>query len=92
VSLQGLQMHFFLLLALYRRQKSGIPNSFCVLCVAHIHVQIMHVYVSHVTALVGHADANRHAALLNARKLSVYSTCRLRLQTQTISLLVVVHS
>jgi len=33
-------------------------------------------------ALVGHADANRHA-LLNTRKLPVYSTCRLCQQTQT---------
>jgi hypothetical protein len=41
-------------------------------------------------ALVGHADANRHA-LLNARKLPVYSTCRLYQQTQTLSLLVVVQ-
>jgi hypothetical protein len=41
-------------------------------------------------ALVGHADANRHA-LLNTRKLTVYSTCRLCQQTQTLSLLVVVQ-
>jgi hypothetical protein len=41
-------------------------------------------------ALVGHADANRHA-LLNTRKLPVYSTCRLCQQTQTLSLLVVVQ-
>jgi hypothetical protein len=39
-------------------------------------------------SLVGHADANRRA-LLNTRKLSVYSTCRLCQQTQTLSLLVV---
>jgi hypothetical protein len=36
-------------------------------------------------ALVGHADASRHA-LLNTRKLPVYSTCRLCQQTQTLSL------
>jgi hypothetical protein len=41
-------------------------------------------------ALVGHADANRHA-LLNTRKLPVYSTCRLCQKTQTLSLLVVVQ-
>jgi hypothetical protein len=41
-------------------------------------------------ALVGHADANRHA-LLNTRKLSVYSTCRLCQQTQTLNLLVAVQ-
>jgi hypothetical protein len=41
-------------------------------------------------ALVGHADANRHA-LLNARRLLVYTTCRLCQQTQTLSLLVVVR-
>jgi hypothetical protein len=41
-------------------------------------------------ALVGHADASRHA-LLNTRKLPVYSTCRLWRQTQTLSLLVVVQ-
>jgi hypothetical protein len=41
-------------------------------------------------ALVGHAYANRHA-LLNTRKLPVYSTCRLCQQTQTLSLLVVVQ-
>jgi hypothetical protein len=41
-------------------------------------------------ALVGHADANRHA-LLNTRKLPVYSTGRLCQQTQTLSLLVVVQ-
>jgi hypothetical protein len=41
-------------------------------------------------ALVGHADANRHA-LLNPRKLLVYSTCRLCQQTQTLSLHVVVQ-
>jgi hypothetical protein len=41
-------------------------------------------------ALVGHADASRHA-LLNTRKLPVYSTCRLCQQTQTVNLLVVVH-
>jgi enterochelin esterase-like enzyme len=35
-------------------------------------------------ALVGHA-------LLNTRKLPVYSTCRLCQQTQTLNLLVVVH-
>jgi hypothetical protein len=40
--------------------------------------------------LVGHADANRYA-LLNTRKLPVYSTCRLCQQTQTLSLLVVVQ-
>jgi hypothetical protein len=40
-------------------------------------------------ALVGHADANRHA-LLNTRKLPVYSTCRLCQQTQTLNLLLVV--
>jgi hypothetical protein len=40
--------------------------------------------------LVGHADANRHA-MLNTRKLPVYSTCRLCQQTQTLSLLVVVQ-
>jgi hypothetical protein len=39
-------------------------------------------------ALVGHADANRHA-LLNTRKLPVYSNCRLCQQTQTLNLLVV---
>jgi hypothetical protein len=32
-------------------------------------------------AVVGHADANRHA-LLNTRKLPVYSNCRLCQQTQ----------
>jgi hypothetical protein len=41
-------------------------------------------------ALVGHADANRYA-LLNTRKLRVYSTCRLCQQTQTLDLLVVVQ-
>jgi len=41
-------------------------------------------------SLVGHADANRHA-LLNTRKLPVYSTCRLCQQTQTLNLLVVVQ-
>jgi hypothetical protein len=41
-------------------------------------------------ALVGHADANRHA-LLNTRKLPVYSTCRLCQQTQTLILFVVVQ-
>jgi hypothetical protein len=41
-------------------------------------------------ALVGHPDANNHA-LLNARKLPVYSTCRLCQQTQTLNLLVVVQ-
>jgi hypothetical protein len=41
-------------------------------------------------ALVGHADDNRHA-LLNTRKLPVYSTCRLCQQTQTLNLLVVVQ-
>jgi hypothetical protein len=41
-------------------------------------------------ALVGHAGANRHA-LLNTRKLPVYSTCRLCQQTQTLSLFVVVQ-
>jgi hypothetical protein len=41
-------------------------------------------------ALVGHADANKHA-LLNTRKLPVYSTCRLGQQTQTLSLLVAVQ-
>jgi hypothetical protein len=41
-------------------------------------------------ALVGHADANR-LALLNTRKLPVYSTCRLCQQTQTLNLLVVVQ-
>jgi hypothetical protein len=41
-------------------------------------------------ALVGHADANTHA-LLNTRKLPVYSTCRLCQQTQTLNLLVVVQ-
>jgi hypothetical protein len=40
--------------------------------------------------LVGHADANKHA-LLNTRKLPVYSTCRLWKQTQTLILLVVVQ-
>jgi hypothetical protein len=40
--------------------------------------------------LVGCADANRHA-LLNTRKLPVYSTCRLCQQTQTLNLLVVVQ-
>jgi hypothetical protein len=39
---------------------------------------------------VGHTDANRHA-LLNTRKLPVYSTCRLCQQTQTLNLLVVVQ-
>jgi hypothetical protein len=38
----------------------------------------------------GHAEANRHA-LLNTRKLPVYSTSRLCQQTQTLSLLVVVQ-
>jgi hypothetical protein len=41
-------------------------------------------------ALVGHADANRHA-LLNTRNLPVCSTCRLYQQTQTLNLLVVVQ-
>jgi hypothetical protein len=41
-------------------------------------------------ALVGHADANRRA-LLNTRKLPVYSACRLCQQTQTLNLLVVVQ-
>jgi hypothetical protein len=41
-------------------------------------------------ALVGHADANRHA-LLNTRKILVYLTCRLCQQTQTLNLLVVVQ-
>jgi hypothetical protein len=41
-------------------------------------------------ALVGHADANRHA-LLNTRKLPVYLICRLCQQTQTLNLLVVVQ-
>jgi hypothetical protein len=41
-------------------------------------------------ASVGHADANRHA-LLNTRKLPVYSTCRSCQQTQTLNLLVVVQ-
>jgi hypothetical protein len=41
-------------------------------------------------ALVGHADANRHA-LLNTRKLPVYSTCRFCQQNQTLNLLVVVQ-
>jgi hypothetical protein len=41
-------------------------------------------------AVAGHADANRHA-LLNTRKLPVYSTCRLCQQAQTLSLLVVVQ-
>jgi hypothetical protein len=41
--------------------------------------------------LVGHADANRHA-LLNTRKLPVYSTCRLCQQTHTLNLLVVVQA
>jgi hypothetical protein len=40
--------------------------------------------------LVGHTDANRHA-LLNTRKLPVYSTCRLCQKTQTLNLLVVVQ-
>jgi hypothetical protein len=42
-------------------------------------------------ALVGHADANRHA-LLNTRRLPVYSTSRLCQQTQTLNLLVVVQA
>jgi hypothetical protein len=41
-------------------------------------------------AVVGHADANRHA-LLNTRKLPVYSTCRFCQQTKTLNLLVVVQ-
>jgi hypothetical protein len=41
-------------------------------------------------ALVGHADANRHA-LLNTTKLPVYSTCRLCQQTPTFNLLAVVQ-
>jgi hypothetical protein len=41
-------------------------------------------------ALVGHADANRHA-LLNTRKRPVYSTCRLCQQNQTLNPLVVVQ-
>jgi hypothetical protein len=41
-------------------------------------------------SLVGYADANRYA-LLNTRKLPVYSTCKLCQQTQTLSLLVVVQ-
>jgi hypothetical protein len=41
-------------------------------------------------ALVGHAVANRHA-LLNTRKLPVYSTCRFCQQTQTLNLLVLVQ-
>jgi hypothetical protein len=42
------------------------------------------------SSLVGHADANRHA-LLNTRKLPVYSIYRLCQQTQTLNLLVVVQ-
>jgi hypothetical protein len=41
-------------------------------------------------AQVGHTDASRHA-LLNTRKLPVYSTCRLCQQTQTLNLLLVVQ-
>jgi hypothetical protein len=41
-------------------------------------------------ALVGHADANRHA-LLNIIKLPVHSTYRLCQQTQTLNLLMVVQ-
>jgi hypothetical protein len=41
-------------------------------------------------ALVGHADANRHA-LLNTRKLPVYLTCRLCQLTQNLDLLVLVQ-
>jgi hypothetical protein len=41
-------------------------------------------------ALVGHADANRHA-LLNTRKLPVHSNCRLCQQIITLNLLVVVQ-
>jgi hypothetical protein len=41
-------------------------------------------------ALVGHADANRHA-VLNTKKLPVYSTCRLCQQTRTLNLLVMVQ-
>jgi hypothetical protein len=41
-------------------------------------------------ALVGHADANRHA-LLNTRKLPEHSICRLCQQTQTLNILVVVQ-
>jgi hypothetical protein len=41
-------------------------------------------------ALVGHTDANMHA-LLNTRKLPMFSTCRLCQQTQTVNLLVVVQ-
>jgi hypothetical protein len=41
-------------------------------------------------AVVGHADANRHA-LLNTRKFPVYSTCRLCQQTQTLNLFMVVQ-
>jgi hypothetical protein len=39
---------------------------------------------------IGYADANRHA-LLNTRKLPVYSTCRLCQQIQTLNLLVMVQ-
>jgi hypothetical protein len=41
-------------------------------------------------ALVGHADAKRHA-VLNTRKLPVCSTCRLCQKTQTLNLLEVVQ-
>jgi hypothetical protein len=41
-------------------------------------------------ALVRHADANRHA-LLNTRKLPVYSTCKLCQKTQTLNLFVAVQ-
>jgi hypothetical protein len=41
-------------------------------------------------ALEGNADINRHA-LLNTRKLPVYSTCRLCQKIQTLNLLAVVQ-
>jgi hypothetical protein len=51
---------------------------------------MIYVIIKAGMALVGHADANRHA-LLNTRKLPVYSSCRLCQQTQTLNLLVVVQ-
>jgi hypothetical protein len=58
-------------------------------------VKFMHdeAYISGLKAgmaLVGHADANRHA-LLNTRKLPVHSTCRLCQQTRTLNLLIEVQ-
>jgi len=68
-----------------KRRGGGIRRHFAATGVAFLHSGT----VSGMT-LVGHTDANRHA-LLNTRKLPVYSTCRLCQQTQTLNLLVVVQ-